>query len=119
VNFFEKLLEAQTETEFFVIISTLLNHEPIPRIRAVMSSTQEGNELILRLTLEQTLAYLQPNQRNHVFRAETTHIFTLTQSGKLTWWMKGQPTRVGLKNIQAALKMFHESILTPQLPSQV
>jgi len=119
VNFFEKLLEAQTETEFFVIISTLLNHEPIPRLRAQMTSTQEENELVLRLTLEQTLAYLQPNQRNHVFRAETTHIFTLSQRGMLTWWMKGQPTRVGLKNIQAALKLFQESLVLPQLSSRV
>jgi hypothetical protein len=118
VNFFENLLQAETETEFFVIVSTLLNREPIPRLRAQMTSIQEKNELMLRLAVEQTLVYLHPQNRSEVFQAETTHIFTLSQSGKLSWWMKGQPTRVGLKNIQAALKMFQESIL-PQLPSQV
>ncbi len=119
VNFFERLLQAKTEPELFVLVSSLLNPNPIAKIRGKMISGHEGSELVLRLTLEQTLTYLQSNGKNRVFQSETTHVFTLYESGKLTWWMKGQPTLVGLKDIQAALKKFQASFVDQQLPSQV
>src|SRR5258706_13916202 len=59
VNFFERLLQAKTETEFFVLVSSLLNPNSVATIRGKMTSVHEGGELVLCLTLEQTLAYLQ------------------------------------------------------------
>ena len=88
MNFFERLLQAKTETEFFVLVSSLLNPNPVAKTRGQMTSAYEGNELVLRLTLEQTLAYLQPNGKNRACQSETTHVFTLYASGQLTWWMK-------------------------------
>ena len=109
MNVFERLLQAQTETEFFVLVSGLLSPQLIANIRGKMTSVQEDGESALRLSLEQTLAYLQPDGMHQVFVSETTHIFTLYENGKLTWWMKGQPTQIGLKDIQAALKAFQAS----------
>ncbi len=117
MDLFKRLLEAKTETAFFVILSNFLHAGPVAKIRSHMSSIHENGEDGLRLTLEQTLAYLQPDGIHHTFRAENTHIFTLYQSGRLEWWMKDQPTITGLHNIQAALGRLRQS--TEQVPDGV
>ncbi len=117
MDIFAKLTEARSEIEFFVVLSTLLKPQLIARVRPRMTSEYENGEVGLRLALEQTLSY--SDGKHERLRSEITHTFTLYETGKLTWSMKGQPTLVGLQNIQAALKKFQDSLTNQQLPSQV
>ena len=105
----EMLLGAKTEAEFFVIICHLFSEDLRGHRAMKLTATgalKTGNghlELVLRLSTPK-----QDGKITH-YSNEVTHIFSLTQTGELTWWLKDQPLITGLKNVQAKLEQMNQS----------
>jgi len=100
------LLNAQTETEFFILFYSLIK-EPGDRLSLELDSVQHNGEFAIQITRKQGVVRMEGASRN--IREETTHVFTLTQSGILTWQMLGEEKPiVGLANIQARLRDMQE-----------
>jgi len=120
LNTFDMLLQAKTDTEFFIVLSSTVHpssgpYRPEERAKHHVIGTELGRTgsrtegYALKFEIEQSFSL--PNDKGgFTFVRETTHIFTLHQDGTLTWEMLGQPTLTGLKDIQAALKRLRESL---------
>lgn len=123
---FDILMQARHETEFFVILCNVVEkyfgpYRPGKRhkshiIRAELNGTgSHQNGYALSFEIEQSFSV--PNEKGGFsFTSQTTHVFTLHQDGKLTWWMMGQPTLTGLKDIQVSLKRLRETVEPILLP---
>jgi hypothetical protein len=114
---FERLLNAQTEIELFVIMCSLThtpNHRPL---RAELVSAQRADGFALELTIRQGMwQRVAPDQVYLLW--PVTHIFTLPAQGPLTWQMKDQPRLTGLAAIRERLEWLRESLDYQPLPER-
>jgi hypothetical protein len=114
-----RLLEAKSETEFFIILcnSVFQDLRYIPGqedrnavVRAEIIRTdhpQHGDGLTF--VIDQLLH--SPTLKGRTLaRRENTHIFSLYADNTLTWWMLDQPLRTGLTAIQEGLRDLRSSL---------
>lgn len=103
MDHFSRLLDAHTETEFFILLFNLLkSRNQGPAFE--MEAGDYLDEQALYLPVRQIV--IRPNERGGLsFGAEETHTFILTQSQQLFWHSHGETEQVvvGLVSIQARL----------------
>lgn len=113
---FQRLLDAKTTTEFFVIWGSMLEADAPSIIEVELTSVVRERRFALRLSIEQLLRSTE-NGIN-TFYTDVTHVFTLYEDGSLTWAMKGHPTITGLQAIQERLQMLRHSLEHDFLPAE-
>ena len=106
---FDKLCNARSDTELFVLLCDL-THTPTYRLlRAEIASVRQKNGLTLELTIRQgTQQRVAPKEVQLLW--VITHVFTLPANGPLVWQMKGQPALTGLEAIRARLDRLRASL---------
>ncbi|MDX1993603.1 MAG: hypothetical protein SF029_14540 [bacterium] len=96
-----QLLDAQTETAFFAQLARLTEQRAPTGVRVLLSSVMGKDGAALQLTV---LEAVQHSYGECIrLEWEMTHVFTLNETGTLTWQHKGEIV-VGLGNIQRELR---------------
>src|SRR5260370_26085867 len=128
MNSLAMLLKAQTETEFFIVLSSVIKPRltylpeqqdtPILNRAELFRSGNSRDGYVLRLAISHN--FRSPRNGKMNIRSEKTHVFTLYQDGTLTWWRPGQSdVLVGLNAIQAELRGRRGSLEDHFLPASV
>lgn len=94
----ERLLRATTGTQFFVVLCQLLSITNDKGTQAKITSVQNHGDFALALTITQAMRYKVDD--GWLLQWDITHVFTLEESGLLTWKMKDEPLVIGVEAIQ-------------------
>lgn len=98
----ERLLQAATGTQFFVMLCQLLNIPNDKGTQAKIASVQNHGDFALVLTMTQAMRYKTDD--GWLLQWDITHVFTLEEHGVLIWQMKDEPVVIGLGAIQDKLR---------------
>ncbi len=97
----DRLLSAKTETELFVLISSLSSAPRGSNIRAELKSVVEQESSTLSLTLAFPA---RTHVEDHILlHWQTQHIFRLDGQGRLTWQLPDRRLIAGLQDIKLLL----------------
>jgi len=102
MSVFDRLCNAQSETELFVLLCSLTRTPTRRPLRAELVCGHQPDGVALELTIRQAIKQrVAPKQ---VYVSWTvTHVFTLPANSALRWQMVDQPTLSGLAAIRAQL----------------
>jgi|SRR5579859_4820110 len=106
---FERLLNAQTESELFVLLCTLTRTPSYRPLRAELVSVQRPEGVALELTIRQGMMQRVAPKQVYL-QWPVTHLFTLPDRGPLSWQMKDQPTLTGLEAIRGRLEQLRQML---------
>ena len=109
MSVFDQLLNAQTETELFVLLCSLTRTPTYRPLRAELASVSRGDGLALELTIRQGLKQ-RVSPKEVYLSWVVTHVFTLPAHGPLLWQMKDQPLLTGLEVIRTRLDQLRQSL---------
>jgi len=109
MSIFDRLRNAQTETELFVLLCSLTRTPTYRPLRAELVYTQRAEGSALELTIRQGIKQRVAPKQVHLSWV-VTHVFTMPANGSLLWQMKDQPLVVGLEAILARLDHLHETL---------
>ena len=117
---FKILLETDDATEFFLVLCGIMQSSWLVSRRSDVTVDLNGahdkqHGYGMKMSITHNLVRLNGNHRT--YSRQTTHTFTLYQDHMVVWDMKGQPTIVGLKNIQQAFDRFRQSLSQEALPT--
>jgi hypothetical protein len=123
---FDRLLMAQTDTELFVILCDLTHTSRRigSNLKADLVSCRVGKEYMLKLTIQQAMAYCVtselaaqyhdvPPLGSQLLRWEVVHEFILPANAPLVWKMRNQIEAVGCYDIQQHLEQLRDWISLP------
>jgi hypothetical protein len=118
MKLFDQLLAAQTESEFFLALCTVINTPRHYPFRPELASISDNGIPALRLSM--TYPVRIRSGENNLLTWQTTHIFTLS-SQTLSWQILDGPVISGLQAIQQALWQLSDPsdlIQMPELPAK-
>lgn len=102
MSVFDRLCNAQTETELFVLLCSLTRTPTHRPLRAELVCSQRPEGVALELTIRQGMKQRVAPKQVYLSWI-VTHVFTLPANGSLLWQMYDQPTLTGLDAIRAQL----------------